>query len=238
MTISLIMPLFNTAAFVKRAVDSVLAQTYTDWELVIVDDNSTDGSYEMVCALYKDKRIKILKNDQNEGIGVSRKKAIDKSTGELVGHIDSDDMLEKWALEEMVKAFQNKPDVGLIYSDYAQINRHDEVESYSLSKTYDPTKLYQHGWRHFGMYKKSVYADTNGFNQQLRHCEDGDLFMQIAEKSSCYHLSKVLYFYRNHGDNTTTKVKKCEECTKRPVCNYVRVWGKAAGIDPITFQRI
>ncbi len=238
MKVSLIMPLFNNAAFVKRAVDSVLAQTHKDWELIIVDDGSTDGSYELVGALYKQPEIKILKNDQNQGIGITRKKAVDVSDGELIGHIDSDDMLERWALEEMIECFKKKPDVGLIYSDFAQINRKDEVEIYAQSKTYDAKKLYQHGWRHFGMYRKSAYIKTSGFNTQLNRCEDGDLFMQIAEQMPCYHLPKVLYFYRNHGDNTTSVEKKCEECNERPICNYIRVWGKAAGIDHITFKRI
>ena len=106
MKVSLIMPLFNNAAFVKRAVDSVLAQTHKDWELIIVDDGSTDGSYELVGALYKQPEIKILKNDQNQGIGITRKKAVDVSDGELIGHIDSDDMLERWALEEMIECFK------------------------------------------------------------------------------------------------------------------------------------
>ena len=234
---SLMMPMRNTVQFVKAAVDSVLAQTYKNWELIIVDDASDDGSYELASALaLKDPRIKLHKNDLKLGIAKNRRRAAELCTGEFIGHIDSDDMLERWALEEMFSVFNSKPDVALAYSDFAQVDIKGKIEHYSASHDYDPNILHRHGWRHFGVYRRSVYDVTQGFNIKLLNgCEDGDLFMQIAEKFQCYRIPKVLYYYRSHSTNTTRTMKKCEDCTQRMECNYMRVWAKAANYDPITF---
>lgn len=236
--VSLLMPTYNTVQFLKAAVDSVKKQTYTNWELIMVDDGSVDGSNELASVLATtDKRIKHYTNPTNLGISKTRRKGVDESSGELIGHIDSDDLLERWAVEEMVTAFNAEPDVALFYSDFAHIDVENAVGSYSPSKVFDSAILHQHGWRHFGMYRRSAYDQTEGFNTKLIHgCEDGDLFMQIAEKYPCKRIQKVLYFYRNHAKNTTRKLKKCDVCTQRADCNYMRVWAKSAKYDPITFK--
>ena len=238
--VSLIMPMHNTVQFVKAALDSVLRQTYANWELVVVDDDSSDGSYELASILaVGDQRIRVCKNDTNLGIAKSRHKAVGLCHGEFVGHIDSDDMLERWALEEVLQVFNAKPDAGLVYSDFAQVDTKGKVEHYSASLDFDANTLHRHGWRHFGMYRKSAYDAVEGFNTKLlRGCEDGDLFMQIAEKFPCHRVPKVLYYYRNHGANTTLTMKKCDGCTQRMECNYMRVWAKSANYNPVTFKPI
>ena len=235
--VSLMMPMYNTVQFLKAAVDSVLAQTCQSWELVIVDDASDDGSYELATALaLKDSRIKLHKNEAKLGVAKNRDKAVRFCTGEFVGHIDSDDMLERWALEEVLQVFEAKPDVALVYSDFAQVDVKGKVELYSASHDYDPNILHRHGWRHFGVYRRSAYDATQGFNTKLLNgCEDGDLFMQIAEQFPCHRTPKVLYYYRSHSTNTTRTMKKCDACTQRADCNYMRVWAKSANYDPITF---
>lgn len=235
--VSLMMPMHNTVQFLKAAVDSVLAQTHQNWELVIVDDASNDGSYELATALaLKDQRIKLHRNDSKLGVAKNRDKAVHLCTGEFIGHIDSDDMLERWALEEMLRVFDSKPDVALAYSDFAQVDVKGKVELYSASHDFDSNILHRHGWRHFGVYRKSAYDATQGFNTKLLNgCEDGDLFMQIAEQFPCQRIPKVLYYYRSHSTNTTRTMQKCDVCTQRTECNYMRVWAKSANYDPITF---
>lgn len=228
---------YNGVQFLKAAVDSVRAQTHQNWELVISDDCSEDGTWELAQALAaKDPRIKVVQNKDRLGITKNRAAAFSHTTGDLIGHLDGDDMLERWALEEMGRTFASRPDVGLVYSDLAQINLKGAVELYSASRSYDPNVLHQHGWRHFGVYRRSAYEATTGYNSKLiSACEDGDLFMQIAEKFLCYRLPKVLYYYRSHGGNASKANSKCEDCTQRMDCNYMRVWAKSANYDPITF---
>lgn len=231
MKVTIMMPCYNTVAYIKAAIESVQNQTYDDWELLIQDDGSTDGSYELANALAQaDDRILVGRNEVNKGINRTRQILANLATGDLIGHLDSDDMLERWAIEEMVWAFDTRPDTMLIYSDMVQVSTKNEVEYYSASPTYDSTKLYQHGWRHFGMYRAKVFKYIHGFNEKIaciKTCEDGDLFMQIAEKFPIYRLQKALYMYRNRGDNTSAQKPDCEKCPARADCNYIRVWKKS-----------
>jgi glycosyltransferase involved in cell wall biosynthesis len=225
------MPCYNTVAYIKAAIESVQNQTYEDWELLIQDDGSTDGSYELANALAQnDDRILVGRNEVNRGINRTRQILANLATGDLIGHLDSDDMLERWAVEEMVNAFKSRPDTMLIYSDMVQVGVKNDVECYSASPTYDSAKLYQHGWRHFGMYRAKVFDHIQGFNDKIaivKTCEDGDLFMQIAEKFPIYRLQKALYMYRNRGDNTSSQKPDCEKCPAKVDCNYIRVWTKS-----------
>lgn len=243
--VSLLMAAYNNAGFIKAAIDSAIAQTYQNWELVIVDDGSTDGTYELASVIaQQDSRIKLHRNEKNIGYNATMIVLSKLAKGDLFAHFDSDDMLERYAVEEMVAAFAENPEVMFIYSDFAQIARVGdlktyEVESYSPSPNFDAEKLYQHGWRHFGMYRAAVFNHIPGYNEKLiptNGCTDGDLFMQIAEKFPALRLPKVLYFYRNHGSNISKKNAKCETCPVNPDCNYIRVWAKAAKRDQRTLQ--
>ena len=238
--VSILMPAYNTARYIKYAIDSVKAQTYKNWELVVVDDCSDDGTWEIAQALSKkDKRIKAYRNEENLGIVKNRKKAFEFSIGDLVCHFDNDDILERYALEEVIRSFEQLPDVMLIYTDIVQIGEKGQHELYSASKNFDPNKLHQHGWRHFGTYRREVMNHIDGYNDKLKSgCEDGDLFMQIAEKFPCARLPKPLYMYRSHGGNNSQNNKKCESCEERPICNFARVWCKSANYDVETFKPI
>lgn len=241
-TVSLIMAAYNNVAYIKAAIESAVIQTYPDWELVICDDGSTDGTLELATVLAtKDPRIKMHSNGKNLGCNATMHKLSTLATGKFIAHLDSDDMLERYAVEEMLREFVKKPDAQFIYSDMIQIGKRNEFEAYSASPTFDRTKLYQHGWRHFGMYRADILKEIQGYNVNLfdtNGCHDGDLFMQIAEKYPVYRLPKPLYMYRHHDNNISVKNAKCVTCNKKPVCNYARVWCKAAGFDLLTFKSL
>jgi glycosyltransferase involved in cell wall biosynthesis len=236
--VSLLMLGYQSVQYIKYAIETVKAQTYTNWELVFVDDCSTDGTYELASKLAESEpRIKVYRNEKNLGIVKNRKRAYELSTGDLICHFDNDDMLERWALEEMVYEFARLPEVMLIYSDLAQISAESNVELYSASKDFDKNTLHQHGWTHLGMYRREVMKHIEGYNDKLiSACEDGDLFMQIAEKFPVSRYPKVLYYYRNHGKNNAHNNKKCETCEERSICNFIRVWCKSANYDLVTHQ--
>lgn len=243
--VSLIMAAYNTAGFIKAAIDSVKDQTYQNWELLIQDDGSTDGTFEIANALAAlDPRIKLEANKKNFGCNMTLKSAAERASGIFYAHIDSDDLLERYAIEEMLKVFDKHPDVMFLYSDFAQIAQNGnmnnyQIEYYSPSKDFDSTQLFNYGWRHFGMYRSEVFQHIHGYNEKLANvpgCGDGDLFMQIVEKFPAKRLPKVLYYYRNHGNNISKKIPKCEVCLANPDCNYIRVWAKAANLDQRTLK--
>ena len=241
--VSILMAAYNSVAFIKAAIASVQAQTHKNWELLIQDDGSTDGTYELACVLaQRDPRIKVQTNGKNLGVNLTLKVLGDRATGVFHAHFDSDDLLERYAVEETLRVFDRYPEVMFVYSDMAQIARDGGVdsyviESYAPSKDFDPAALYNFGWRHFGMYRASVKEHIAGYNEKLGivpGCGDGDFAMQIVERFPAKRLPKVLYYYRNHGNNVSKKIGKCESCAANPDCNYIRVWAKAAGRDQRT----
>jgi glycosyltransferase involved in cell wall biosynthesis len=235
--ISVMMCSYNTVQWIKQSIISIQNQTYANWELIIQDDASDDGTYELAEALaQKDPRITVFQNAQRLNTAKNRAEAVKHCTGDLICHCDSDDYIEQWAFEVFVKEFEKHPDIGLFYSDFAQVSVTNAIESYSASKDFDPNKLHQHGWRHLGMYRRSLLSKISGYNTRLDGCEDGDLFMQIAEITKLKRIPKVLYFYRNWSNNSTRTLKKCADCSHRMECNYMRVWAKSANYNQETFK--
>jgi glycosyltransferase EpsE len=235
--VSILMLTYNSVQFVKAAVDSVKQQTYKDWELIISDDGSRDGTWELAQALAEsDSRIKCHQNPKRLGIPGNRAAAFAVSTGDLICHLDGDDELYPYSVATMVEVADAHPDVALFQSDNAWMNGDGVVYQYHANK--EPEENLSHfGWRHFGMYRRSAYDTTAGYNTKLiSACEDGDLFMQIAEKYPFMRVPYVLYKHRWHGGNASGTNKKCDTCTERPICNYIRVWAKHAGMDHITYQ--
>lgn len=236
--VSIITLVFNNAKFVREAIQSVLAQTYSNWELLINDDGSTDGAWEIACEFARqDTRIKPYKRRPQEkptsgwSIASNRLSAYKRSSGELVCHLDGDDMLYPHSIQNMVEHFVTHPEDGMAYSDFAWIDKDSNVFGYHKTDNYD-TDLSKFSWRHLCMYRRSAYETTNGYNLELNGvCEDVDLFMQIAEKHKFNRVPHVLYQYRAHENNVTTADNaSCHTCTNRDKCNFIRVWGQH--LDP------
>ena len=138
--VSLLMAAYNNVAYIKNAIDSAKKQTYKNWELIILDDGSTDGTWELAEVLSRgDKRIKVHKNGVNIGYNSTMLKLSGLAKGDFYAHFDSDDMLERYAIEEMMLAFDQLPDVKFIYSDFAQIGKKGEVEQTSMDDSEKPS---------------------------------------------------------------------------------------------------
>lgn len=108
--VSIIMPSYNTASFISKTIESVLNQTYKNWELLIVDDCSTDDTDEIV-SKYNDKRIVYLKNEKNSGAAISRNRALRNAKGKWIAFLDSDDLWHPTKLEKQIK-FMKKMDIS------------------------------------------------------------------------------------------------------------------------------
>ncbi len=118
---SVVIPTFNRAHVLPRAVESVLSQTFNNLELVVVDDGSTDETPHWVASV-GDSRIRYYRLDHNRGIGAARSEGVCQSRGQLIAFLDSDDRWRRGKLEEVVQVFDRHPSVDLIFSDYEDIN--------------------------------------------------------------------------------------------------------------------
>jgi glycosyltransferase involved in cell wall biosynthesis len=123
--VSIIMPNYNSARFIKETIESVLAQTYNNWELIIVDDCSTDNSLEIIRE-YTDNRIKLLQNQKNCGAATARNNAIEMAEGRWIAFLDSDDL---WTPEKLSKqiAYMIENEIAFTYTDYDVVDEQNNI---------------------------------------------------------------------------------------------------------------
>ena len=127
--VSIITPSYNSAKFIKQCIESVIAQTYTNWEMLIVDDYSADNSLQIL-KKYFDKRIQLIELDENVGASESRNVAIRKAKGKYIAFLDSDDLWEPQKLEKQI-SFMETEDIAFSFSTY-QLMSDDESKLYSI----------------------------------------------------------------------------------------------------------
>ena len=122
--VSIIMPSWNTAKYIGKSIQCIINQSYQNWELLIVDDCSTDNTDEVVCPFLRDKRIKYLKNERNSGAALSRNRAMREAQGEWIAFLDSDDLWTPDKLKKQVE-FMTAHGYVLSYTEYEKIDEED-----------------------------------------------------------------------------------------------------------------
>jgi glycosyltransferase involved in cell wall biosynthesis len=193
-TVTVVIPTFNRAAVVGRAIRSVLSQTCQDLELIVVDDCSTDGTEQAVRG-FSDNRIKYIRHDRNRLAGAARNTGIRCAQGEYVAFLDSDDEWLPEKLEKELEVFRNSdPEVGLVYT-----GKMISDESGKLLQVRMPTLS---GWVYEAMLdvnfigscsrvtvKKQILDRVAGFDETFANCQDYDLWLRVARASkiACIH---------------------------------------------------
>jgi glycosyltransferase involved in cell wall biosynthesis len=186
--VTVIIPTFNRASIVGRAIRSVLGQTYPHWELLVVDDASTDGT-EREIRSYSDKRIKYIRHPQNRRVSAARNTGIRSAQGEYVSFLDDDDEWLPEKLAKEVEVFRNSdPEVGLVYTGKTVYDEHGrvlQVRMPTLSGWVYDAMLDQHfiGSPSRVTVKKQVLDRVAGFDETFVNCQDYDLWLRVAKIS-------------------------------------------------------
>lgn len=200
--VSVIMPVYNGERYIREAVESVLHQTFSDWELLIVNDASTDGT-EKILESFKDPRLKIIKNDKNLGSVVSRNIAFNQIKSEYVAILDADDVAAPTRLEEQVRFLDAHPDFGLVASWSKTIAENGRQIGHVVKDTTPPEKipikLLFHNVLAFSsvMMRKSAMPAIP-FKEWSVPVEDVALYLKMLPNSKFAILPKVLVNYRSH----------------------------------------
>lgn len=196
--VSIIMPSWNTGRFIKRSIDSVIAQTYENWELLIVDDCSTDNTNEIV-AQYADARIRYFKNEKNSGAALSRNRALREAKGEWIAFLDSDDLWAPEKLEHQV-AFMNEHGYKLSFHEYEKIDEEGEPLHIFVSgpSVVDRRRMYHYDY--IGQLTMVYSAREFGLIQikDIRKNNDYAIRLQLYKKpgTKAYLLKENLARYR------------------------------------------
>lgn len=205
--VSVIMPSYNTAEFIEETIKSVLAQTYDNWELIIVDDCSTDNTDEIVAAFLSDARIRYIKNDINSGAAVSRNRALREANGKWIAFLDSDDLWMPEKLEKQI-AFMKEKGYAFSYTDYMiQLNGEWLPYIYTGPRVVTRRKMYDYCY--FSTITVMYDRDVIGLIQieNLRKNNDYAMWLQAIEKSNCYRLDQCLSFYIKHEGSVSSGSK-------------------------------
>ena len=205
--VSVIMPTYKCGRYIEESVKSVLAQTYQNWELIVVDDCSNDGTLEIVTSLKeKDDRIVIYNNPVNSGAAVTRNVALRHAKGRWIAFLDSDDLWEPTKLENQIR-FMEENGFAFSYHDYVEIDEHDnELGVYvSGKKRVGKFDMFACCWP--GCLSVMYDVEKIGLVQinDIKKNNDTALWLKVVQKADCYLLNECLGKYRRRANSITPK---------------------------------
>ena len=203
--VSIITPAFNSEKFIAETIQSVLAQTYQNWELLIVDDCSTDKTAEVI-SRFQDSRIKYFYNSTNKGSAVSRNIALQKASGRWIAFLDSDDLWHPEKLEKQIE-FMKKNNYRFSYTNYCEIDETSKERGILISGPEVITKKMMTAYCWPGCLTVMYDAEFLGLMQtaDIKINEEYALWIKISQKTNCYLLNENLAKYRRHKGSLTSK---------------------------------
>lgn len=205
---SVLIAQYNNALYLSEAIESVKQQTYLNWEIIIVDDASTDNSWDIYRDLEDDKRIKIFYNKENKGCGYTKNKCISHANGYYMGFLDPDDVLMPNALEESVKELEKNANASVSFSRHYLCDENMSVfaESRLLKLPVNKSYFEYADFRaeHFVVFKKDYYEKTEGMNALYRLADDADLNFIMEEVGNIVIIDQFLYKHRKFLKTSAT----------------------------------
>lgn len=198
------MPVYNALPFLDESIKSILAQTLSDFEFVILDDASTDGSSELLREwVRRDARIKLHVSTKRLGLSGSSNAVVSKAQAPIVARMDADDVAHRDRLRRQLSIIESRPEIVVIGTLCNGINAAGRVvrprDRWRLLRrsAYIP---FPHG---SAMFRRDVFDEVGGYNEKALRAEDQDLFLRMAAKGLVVTLPDILYSYRYHSSNAT-----------------------------------
>lgn len=199
-SVSVLMSVYNGERYLREAIDSILNQTFTDFEFIIVDDGSTDDTGGILSSIH-DARLTVLRNDQNRGLTASLNRALSVARAPYVARMDADDLSEPNRLERQVEYLETNQDVGLLGTATGRIDAHGRY--LGLYLVYTRTDgLYQrlledNHFKHGSIVvRRELLERVGGYRLAFRYAQDYDLLLRLAEHCELENLTEVLYWRR------------------------------------------
>ena len=219
--ISVCMPVYNGARYLSESITSVLQQTFTDFELIVVDDGSTDQSASIIQS-FNDARLTYIKNDEQLGLVGNWNKCIEVASGEYLCIFHQDDVMLPQNLKKKINQLTNNPAVGFVYSDVLLINEKGRVTANRwYVKTEPETDFVHSGPDFFGQLmagynlvccpsvvaRRACYETVGGFDERLPYAADWEMWLRLALFYDVAYLVEPLLKYRWHPSNETHRFK-------------------------------
>ncbi len=213
--ISVVIPVYNGEKTIKQTIDSVLNQTFTDFELIIINDGSQDGTLDIVCKI-QDARIKVF-SYPNAGVNASRNRGFKLASGEFITFLDDDDLWIPDKLEDQYKALLNNPQAGVAISWTDWIDESGKIIGRGGYVSWEGDALARMLLNDFvesgsnALIRKQAFIEVGGFDESLTHAEDWDMWLRLAARYHYTTVPKVQILYRIAANSVSSNVVKMEE---------------------------
>lgn len=216
--VSIIIPCYNHGRYLPDAVQSILAQTFCDWEAIIVDDGSTDET-RAVSARFTDPRIRYI-HQQNQGLSAARNTGIRAATGRYISLLDADDLWDSRFLSESVHVLKANAEAAATYCGFQYIAVDGSLLPVSVCRAVPADsfrgELLKGNWLSACsvMVRSEIYREIGLFDESLHACEDYDMWLRISEQHQFIGIAKLLVRYRRAGDNMSDDVDRMSNAVK------------------------
>lgn len=204
--VSVVMPAYNAEKYISEAIDSILEQTYSDFEFIIINDCSTDYTEEIILS-YDDPRIVYLKNEKNMGVAATLNRGLAIAQGEYIARMDADDISLPERFEKQVQFLDNNLSVAVLGSAVERFGENGDLERKCFSVDSEEMKLdmfFSCGIAHPSvMLRRDVIAALGGYDLWFEGMEDYELWCRVMEKYAIVACPDVLLRYRIHGNQVT-----------------------------------
>ena len=203
--VSILMNGYNAQKYLKEAIDSVYSQTYTDWELIFIDNCSTDGTKDIIDSY--DQKIKYYKTEQNIPLGAARNFGLQYCRGTYLSFLDTDDIWIEDKLERQIRAMDDNIEFKLCYGSVIYIDK-DSKKIGEMIPQSASGDVFSNQLKRYEINMQSVVLRNDKkiqFNEELKHSPDFDLFMDIVSNSKIYVINDFLVKYRKLEDSLTSK---------------------------------
>lgn len=213
---SIIMPTYNRAFCIEGAIDSLLKQTYQGYELIIIDDGSTDNTEKVIKEKYGNllgEKLKYICLDTNKGVCYARNTGLENAKNEWIAYLDTDNTLRPYFLQEFYEAILQNPTSK---NFYAQIINSDNL---IIGKDFNHKSLYEANYIDMGVYvhHKSLYEKYGGFDTKLKRLVDWDLILRYTKKETPVYIKKILLDYSSSKDYERISLKESHDKARRQV---------------------
>ena len=227
--VSIITPSYNTAEYIGKTIESAQNQTYRNWEMIIVDDCSTDNTDEIVAGYLADERIRYIKNDCNSGAAVSRNRALKEARGKWIAFLDSDDLWHPQKLEKQIR-FMDRGKYHFSYTSYEEIDEEDNLLGVRVTGPERITKKGMYNYCYPGCLTVMYDADYIGLVQikDIKKNNDYAMWLEICQKADCWLLDENLAMYRKRAGSIS------RNSIKNMIGWHYKLWNEAEGKNPVT----
>lgn len=223
--VSVIVPVYNGARYLKESVETALAQTHENLQIIIINDGSTDGSGEIAEELRRTDDRVIVVHQENRGLSAARNTGLDYVEGEFVNFLDADDWLFENKIEVQLAALTEAPDYGLAYSDY--VKRH-ESEEFQVARGIPPLPfprlLVYRNWfaPMVPLVRTSLIKEVGQFDTSMRASEDWDYWFRCAQHTEFLYVPGILAAYRLHDSQMTKDRSRMVEGQQKFASKHLR----------------